>query len=363
LANIKEVGSEKQLECARQTLVSALEDVYKFVDHYGDAKADFQSEANRRIKSTRDLLAPRPPNADGVVLPLSRRVLVKAQSNLQEIMNSAAAISLTQAKENLNSLDMLTRSLKRERDLQIQIINPMEAPMQAIGLAEDLAKLREDCDVVNSDAGSKLRDATKRWNAVKNQSAPRKVVEYIEEEAPRLPVGIDPKNMLKNTHNQLNAFGAKSTTHVQGAVNVAGRNLQGIAEKTETGVKGAFEQVKNVGKEIKSIFTSDDERASSPPPQPSQTQKKSAIPNPFEGMMGGGASGGNGTTPQNRGGQSRSSRGGAASASNSSGGRGKSNGARPFTLAAQLPQPSFGGSGGGSASKAGGGWKNPLDNF
>ena len=76
LGNIKVVGSEKQLESARQTLVSALEDVYKFVDHYGDAKADFQSEANRRIKSTRDLLAPRQPNADGVVLPLSRRVLI-----------------------------------------------------------------------------------------------------------------------------------------------------------------------------------------------------------------------------------------------------------------------------------------------
>lgn len=303
LQDIKCAGSDRGLEASRKKLIAAVEAVDKFVAHFGDSggKAEFKAEAVRRIRSAQETLNNVQKNEDGSTQTLSRRVLIKVQSSLQEIMNSAAAIALTQAKDNLDSLEKLSGLLKRVRDQEVGTFSQMEEDMHSHNLTDLLDRLREDSDINYSDANSKLRDATKRWVSIKNQSAPRKVAEYVEEEQqimrpsaglPALPnmnmnPELDPQKLFQQTGKKISNVGK----FAKGVVNGLGSEITGGVKKVtndaKTAVTTGANNVKNIGAKAARVLTGEEEPAQQPPQPPAASKKPFDRPfNPFEAMMG-----------------------------------------------------------------------------
>eukprot|EP01039_Chlorochromonas_danica_P008756 gene8757-9655_t len=294
LSDISCSGSSRALEAARRKLVAGTESVDKFLQHFGDSggKPEFKAEATRRIKATQELLSNRPKNEEGQFLPLSRRVLIKAQSSLQEIMNSAAAIALSQSRENLDNLDKLAVLLKKTRDQEMNGFRSLEDGMHLYNLMDLLDRLREDSDIYYSDANSKLRDATKRWTSIKNQSQPRKVAEYVEETQeqqllkplPGIPINpdLDPQKIFQQTGKKISTVGK----FAKGMVNVMGSELKGGVQNVVT--SGA-NNMKNIGAKAAKVFNLQDEN-----PSPQSVDRRSTTSsqgnnekhfNPFESMM------------------------------------------------------------------------------
>jgi hypothetical protein len=270
--------NEKMLESARKKLLAAVEHVDKFVQHFGDSssssssggKIEFKVEALRRIRAAQDLLtSSRPVSAEGVAMPVGPRMLVKAQSSLQEIMNSAAAIASTQARENLHALDALQRLLKKSREIEVNQFNAMEDEMNELNLLDLLSRLREDSELLHSDANSKLRDAVKRWTAIKTQAVPRKVAEYKED--------FESSSSSSSTMLMASSLPGNPDLKVfQGAGNkikTVGRFAEMITKEAVTGVGGVVGEVRsfaqnsaaevknnatNAVKKVGSVFAVDD---------------------------------------------------------------------------------------------------------
>jgi hypothetical protein len=208
LCEIKCVNSEpKHLDSVRHKLLKELDNVDKFIQLHSErsGKPEFKVEALRSIKKVQDLLTTKPStpsdnSSTTVSIPIGRRILIKAQSTLQEIMNSAAAISSSEAKEHLDVLDNLMKTLKKSRDSEIQQFNSMEEQMNELNILDLLNRLREGSEIIYSDANSKIRDCVKRWQNIKNKSQQRKVAEYTEENVIQgfNPIGI---NTVPNTGN------------------------------------------------------------------------------------------------------------------------------------------------------------------
>lgn len=244
LSEIKCTGGERGLETARKKLQPCIVSIEKFIANYEEdfAEGSFKAEAKRRLRSTQELLVSR-QQADGDApstgLPISKRVLVKAQSTLQEIMNSAASISSNKAKEHLLQLDKLATDLKKARDQEVNIFNHLEDGMHENNLMDMLHRLREDSEVVHSDANSKVRDAIKRWSSVKTQSVQRKVVEYEEEfdhpiiKNPQLSLGpppiLDPAKLVKGAAFKINGVGQDFVTSVVSVANSGAAGVKNIA--------------------------------------------------------------------------------------------------------------------------------------
>ncbi len=291
LSDIKCTGGEKNLENARKKLLVSLEAVEKFISNFGDSggKNEFQAEAKRRIRSTQELLTARQQSSDGTgVMPLSKRVLIKAQSSLQEILNSAAAIALTEAKANLNRLEELQKALKKARDIEVTTFNSMEEAMHEHGLMEALHRLREDSEVSHSDAGSKLRDAVKRWTGIKGQSNARKVAEYEEEsELSRsvsnvLPGELNPGKFVGDAKKNIGNVGKNAA----GVVNTAKNDFQTLlgsgATLANTGVMNVKNGITGAAKGAGALLGIDNEPAPTPPPKKQGLAKY----NPIDAIMG-----------------------------------------------------------------------------
>lgn len=285
LDDIKVGNSEKSQELSRKKLIKATEQVDRFVQLFGDfgGKKEFKVEASRIIKRTLENIQNRPTAADGTPLPLGKRLLIKSQSSLQEIMNSAAAISLTAAKDNLKNLDNLSKLLHKTRELEVAQFNQMEEVMIQLSLQDDLARLREECDVLYTEATIRLKDATKRWNAVKAQSVPRKVVEY-DDEGSSMTTG--------------------ATTGVGGAVNAVSRDIAsafnvkplpplkpvdldptGLFKKLSDGAKDAAAKVKDGAQKV--FQMDNDDMPTSAPPAPPKPNRK--LPAPINSNPSGGS--------------------------------------------------------------------------
>lgn len=100
LSSISTKGGDESRENARGELLNSLEMVNRFMKSFEEETNDFKAECRRRLASTNELLTSRTASgSDGGAI--TRRVLVKAQSSLQEIMNTAAAVSLQKAKESM----------------------------------------------------------------------------------------------------------------------------------------------------------------------------------------------------------------------------------------------------------------------
>ena len=87
---------------------------------------------------------------------------------------------------SLAELEAVARELKGIHDQELVVLNELGPRMQQYGLGEVIQPLQADSETVHTDASSKIRDATKRWGVVRQQSQPRRVVEYQEEIVPNV---------------------------------------------------------------------------------------------------------------------------------------------------------------------------------
>jgi hypothetical protein len=194
LCEIKCVSSDpKHLENVRHKLLKELDNVDKFIQLHADrsGKPEFKVEAVRSIRKVQDLLVTKAAASASsgdtssasttTSVPIGRRILIKAQSTLQEIMNSAAAISASEGREQLEMLENLLKTLKKSRDSEVSQFNSMEEQMNELTIIDVLSRLREGSEIIYSDANSKIRDCIKRWQNIKNKSTQRKVAEFTEE--------------------------------------------------------------------------------------------------------------------------------------------------------------------------------------
>jgi len=90
LENIQNKNTETAKENARVELLSALEKVNKFLRTFEEETEEFKNEALRRATMAHEILETH--NKD-----ITRRTLVSAQASLQEIMNSAADVSMVKS--------------------------------------------------------------------------------------------------------------------------------------------------------------------------------------------------------------------------------------------------------------------------
>ena len=268
-------------ENARVDLLGALEKVNKFLRSFEEETEEFKNEALRRATMAHEIL-------ENPTKEITRRTLVKAQSSLQEIMNSAADVSMNKAKSALQELEHLTNVMNRARGEQQEGFQRLEGEMQENGTINFFNKLREDIDINNSDANSKLRDASKRWNNIKSQSNARPVVEFKEESASDNIFGGSGSILSSPKEGGV----GKSISNVgaagQKVLSAPGNAVLGVFDKVaEVGGKGASKlasgfdkmgnNIKSVGEKAKNVFSLGDD---SPPPRPSGNTAKP--PNPAQ---------------------------------------------------------------------------------
>lgn len=175
LGSISTNGNEKAREGCRIELLASVEAVNRFLKSFDTDTEEFKAESKRRLSSTNELLSS--PGGQSI----GRRVLVKAQNNLQEIMNTAAMVSMKKARDSLNALEVLAKELKSIRDTELAAFVDLEPKMKVADSMDLLHRLKEDSEVIHNDANSKIRDSIKKWTAIKNQSNARPVSEFREE--------------------------------------------------------------------------------------------------------------------------------------------------------------------------------------
>jgi len=207
LSEIKTQGNDKIREKAKNELAAACDVVNRFVKtHFGEDadQQEFNADATRRILQTNELLTSRshsegmpgvePGSAGGPgsgkgggsssSAAISRRILVKAQSSLQEVMNSAAAICLGKAKAANRQLDDLSEQLNAAYEKASKSLGGLRKRMKEAALGDLLVRQKDDCENAFNDANRKIEDASKRWNTVAAQSKTRPVAEYDEDDFP-----------------------------------------------------------------------------------------------------------------------------------------------------------------------------------
>jgi hypothetical protein len=241
LQNVITKGNETVREKARKDLLMAWDSVGKFLEHYCESNESFLMEAKRQLRSVKETLTnlPKPAQqqassdnsgATSSAKPttLGRRLLVKAQSGLQEIMNSAALIVLNISKTSLYAVDDIQKILRRERDAEVAHFNGLEDEMHDEESIHILHRLREESEIVYNDANNKLREAAKRWNTVKGQAKPRPVAVIEEPPPPQSanPNIFPPGQAIANTSKEIGNLG-------KNAAKEGGK----IAKEAVTGVK------------------------------------------------------------------------------------------------------------------------------
>mmetsp|Transcript_2901 Transcript_2901/g.4035 ORF Transcript_2901/g.4035 Transcript_2901/m.4035 type:complete len:273 (-) Transcript_2901:72-890(-) len=202
-------------------------------------------------------------------------------------MNSAASLSSSKAKEHLMKLDTHMAELKKAREYEVSVFNQLEDGMHENNLMDMLHRLREDSEIVHSDANSKLRDAMKRWSSVKTQSVPRKVAEYEDESEPvlygmnsngkqlmpslapaSLEMNMDPSKLVKNTAMKFNNVGQLAFGVVHGAasvVQVAASEVGTLATQSASmASKGANTAVSKAAKSANNLLGIDQAGSESP---------------------------------------------------------------------------------------------------
>jgi hypothetical protein len=158
--------------------------------------------------------------------------------------------------------------------------------MQENGTINFCNKLREDIDINHRDSNSKLRDASKRWNNIKQQSNPRPVVEYREETTTDTLFG-GTSNLISSPKDGASKGGGLGAAG-QKALSVPGNAVLGVFDKVaEVGNKGASKiasgfdkmgnNIKSVGEKAKNVFSLGDsdnspggKAQSTRPPNPTQ---------------------------------------------------------------------------------------------
>lgn len=243
---------EQAREKAKKELISATEQVAKFLKMFDVDVGDLMGEAQRRVNQANELLSTRNgggggggggannaaggANGGGAV-PIQKRSLVKVQSSLQEVMNSMAGISSKKARDSIQSLARLAEDLAAIRDAQVKGFEKLKDKAPEYGLQDAVNQITSTTDTIYGDANQKIRDATKRWVGIETLSKPKKVIEYQEDiiAAATLPGGIavpdDPTKMLENAGKKMGDMGKKGVVGIDKALSKIADKVQGGLDK------------------------------------------------------------------------------------------------------------------------------------
>ena len=117
------ITTEGGRDKAKKDLTVAIDKVSQFLKSFETETREFFDDALRIIQSSKDLLSDKKTKGtksskrdDSDAYHITNRTLVKVHANLQEIMNSAAMVSSSKARESIDELDILDALLKKEKD-------------------------------------------------------------------------------------------------------------------------------------------------------------------------------------------------------------------------------------------------------
>lgn len=292
-------GTEQIRESCRVDLLASVEAVNRFMKLFDVDTQEYADEVQRTLNSVSGQLQSRREGG------LDRRSLVSAQSSLQEIMNSAASVSMKKAKESLAAIEALVKNLNDIREAELAAFDDMESRMRESGLTDMLARLKEDSEVVYSDANLKLRDGTKRWTQVRGSSMPRPVAEYKEDifipvsgglSDPITLPSLDPEKLFHGTGRNIKNALVMPGKAVGSVFDVLDSGVEclvvgskGAISGISSGAKEAFKGAKTAVQPVEKLFgieNADTRHHSAAPKQAVAPPKKGGV----TGMLAGASS-------------------------------------------------------------------------
>ena len=241
LAAISSQGNEQAREGCRIELLKAVESVNRFMKSFDVDVQDFLRETERRLNSISDSLQARGEGG------LSRKALIGFQSSLQEIMNTAASVSMKKSKESVGALENLKKSLEEIRLQELAAFDEMESRMRESGLMDLLARLKEDSETVFSDSNSKLRDGLKRWAQVRGLSVAKPVAEYKEINIPSISQSLSTEAVITLPHYDPEKMFNDTTTNIKKAFVKPGAVVENVFCKMDQGVNSIVTGVSGLG--------------------------------------------------------------------------------------------------------------------
>eukprot|EP01042_Synura_sphagnicola_P000452 gene452-479_t len=181
LANTLEGINVRTNENAKEDLRVTLEAVEEFVkDFFSAEMKNSFNEALKRIKLTREILSPENGGNSNSGHKVTKRMIVNAQANLQEIMNSAADVSAMKCKEKMDDLERQSAALREATKLLLNGYRSLEEPVSAAQLEEVLERHKEFTEELEKALDNKLKLLKKQWKTIRGQSTLRPIAIYEE---------------------------------------------------------------------------------------------------------------------------------------------------------------------------------------
>lgn len=310
LDSVKLKGSEITRDNARKDLLNFLKTVENFIEFYFDAESDseFRSNVRARLRKINSLLSDvqmkevvnegntSPSKQNPKIGIISRRTLVSAQAGLQEIMNSTASIANSKAKDNITVINRLEDVLQQAYTSQSNSFIVMEDSLNKLGVYAEVSILRQDCETVQNDCKSKIKDAKKHWMEVKEKAKLRPVAVFEEpqqQQGAAVPVVQDATKIADKATKKLKQVGkgganvAKEvTSEISSAVGMVRDDIFSFVDSRLQDVKDAAKSttstLKNIPNKTKDLFdinnSSDDISTSGERPQGKKTDNLLKLP-------------------------------------------------------------------------------------
>eukprot|EP01041_Mallomonas_annulata_P009441 gene9440-19613_t len=240
LANLLEGIVVKNNANARDEIKSALHSVEDFVnDFIANEMKESLAEANKRIRKTKDIL-----NIDSGK-EVTKRALVNAQANLQEILNSAASVTAARSKEKMDIIEKEIESIKESSEAVMGAYKDLEEPMSAQKMEELLESHKLYAEDLGKTIHNKLNTIKKQWKTIRGQATYRPVAVYEMEME-----DLRPSVVVANVGAGVNS----AADGVAGAANaMAGAASGGVNLAGKVGFKAASIAVQAVSAPTKAV--------------------------------------------------------------------------------------------------------------
>lgn len=177
LANICGKITDEGREACRIELLATAESVRRFLNLFGTDTIELISYSEVQLSATSEILV-----APAVDWNIAKMVLVKAVSNLQKIMNAAAALCIGKAVEGIRTLNSLSFQLKVAYDCNVAAFYAIEGRISERSLKDVLHTLVRESEDIHFNSTCKINEAASRWTAIKCQSNARPVIQYVQDE-------------------------------------------------------------------------------------------------------------------------------------------------------------------------------------
>jgi hypothetical protein len=273
LSTISTRGGDQAREKARQELLAMLEKVSRFINSRfftdDSNSSQFVLLATRRIQRTNEILTTKSTQlsraqAGGQSTPSSgfpRNLLMKAQADIQEILNSAAERGATKASDfsaeknvELNTGTRIRADLNMIANDAWKKLNVLDSRMLNLQLDDLLRQHKDQVDKRYKDADAKLKECSKRWNIVKNHCRMRDVAIYEEDPDQSKSNAGTPVMSGGGAIRQGPATGSTSKSGVTGAVKGLTSGVTGVASGVVRGVaSGVMGVTTGIAKGVTSV--------------------------------------------------------------------------------------------------------------